>query len=120
MRHLVLLGAAVLLPALPTGAGSARAGDFAVVEAPAPPPLPRTPPVLYVGPPILQVPVPTYADPRTERCLPGFVLDRLIPVCVRHDEPRIVCDGPARDPACGVAAPNPYPYGLGAGLRRNY
>lgn len=83
------------------------------------PPFRREIGALMIDPPpavVVMIPV----DPRTGRCLAGFTRNPAA-ACVRHDEPRVVCDAAASGPeACYVAAPSPAPYGLGSNRRLNY
>lgn len=97
-------------PAPPSGQG----GTVAVPLPPAP--LPVAVPVVA---PVVALP---FRDPRTGRCLAGFVLN-MAGACVRPDDPVIVCTAPpeiAGPGLCGVAPPDPAPYGIGANLRLNY
>ncbi len=112
----LLIAAAVLAaPARAADRPVPAPGQGVTVAVP-PPPLPVAGPVVA---PVVALP---FRDPRTGRCLAGFVLN-MAGACVRPDDPVIVCTAPpeiARPGLCGVAPPDPAPYGIGANLRLNY
>ena len=118
MSRFVLLALGAALLAGPAAVPIVRAADASAVRVET-----AVPPIV-VAPVLPPVPVvilaPTYRDPRTGRCLPGFTLNRA-GACVRHDDPYIVCVPADFGPdACVVAPPHPAPYGIGASLRLNY